>query len=121
MSKILIIEDEKILSEMYQDKFEKEGFEIVVAMDTKEGMELLKSWKPDLVLLDILLPNENGIEFLKRKNLDPQIASLPVIVFSNFDDPDTKEETLSLGVKEYLIKSNHDPKEIVAVLRKHTK
>ena len=121
MSKILVIEDEKILSEMYKDKFEKEGFEVVVAMDTKEGMELLKNWKPDLVLLDILLPNENGIEFLKRKNSDPQVASLPVIAFSNFDDPDTREETFSLGVKEYLIKSNHDPKEIVEVLRKHTK
>ncbi|MFA5742623.1 MAG: response regulator [Candidatus Paceibacterota bacterium] len=119
MPKILVIEDEQILAEMYKDKFEKEGFDIVMARDGKVGMEVMKKEKPALVLLDILLPNENGIEFLKKKMEDPEISSIPVIVFSNFDDPDTKKETLALGAREYLIKSNHNPKEIVAQIKKH--
>jgi two-component system alkaline phosphatase synthesis response regulator PhoP len=119
MPKILVVEDEKMLAEMYKDKFEKEGFEIVLAGDGKIGMEVLKKEKPALVLLDILLPNENGIEFLKKQRKDPEVSFIPVIVFSNFDDPETKEETLSLGVKEYLIKSNYSPNEIVGRIRKY--
>ena len=119
MPKILVVEDEQILAEMYKDKFEKEGFEIVLARDGKIGMEIMKKEKPALVLLDILLPNENGIEFLKKQIKDPEVSSIPVIVFSNFDDPETKKETLSLGVKEYLIKSNHNPKEIVEQIKKY--
>ena len=119
MPKILVVEDEQILAEMYKDKFEKEGFEIVLARDGKIGIEIMKKEKPALVLLDILLPNENGIEFLKKQAKDPEISSIPVIVFSNFDDPETKKETLSLGAKEYLIKSNHNPKEIVEQIKKY--
>ena len=119
MPKILVVEDEQMLAEMYKDKFEKEGFEIVLARDGKIGMEIMKKEKPALVLLDILLPNENGIDFLKKMIKDPEISSIPIIVFSNFDDPETKKETLSLGVKEYLIKSNHNPKEIVEQIKKY--
>lgn len=119
MPKILVVEDEQMLAEMYKDKFEKEGFEIVLAGDGKIGMEVLKKEKPALVLLDILLPNENGIEFLKKQRKNPEVSFIPVIVFSNFDDPETKEETLSLGVKEYLIKSNYSPNEIVEHIRKY--
>jgi two-component system alkaline phosphatase synthesis response regulator PhoP len=119
MPKILIVEDEQILAEMYKDKFEKEGFKIVLAKDGKTGMEIMKKEKPALVLLDILLPNENGIEFLKKQIKDPEISFIPVIVFSNFDDPETKKETLSLGAKEYLIKSNHNPNEIVEQIKKY--
>ncbi len=119
MPKILVVEDEQMLAEMYKDKFEKEGFEIVLARDGKIGMEIMKKEKPALVLLDILLPNENGIDFLKKMIKDPEISSIPIIVFSNFDDPETKKETLSLGAKEYLIKSNHNPNEIVKQIKKY--
>lgn len=121
MAKILVIEDERILAEMYKDKFEKEGFEIILAKDGKEGMAILKKEKPALILLDILLPNENGIEFLKKRKEIPELLSIPVIVFSNFDDPETKKEALSLDVKEYLIKSNHNPREIVDLIKKNIK
>jgi DNA-binding response OmpR family regulator len=121
MPKILVVEDEQILAEMYKDKFEKEGFEIILAMDGKVGMDKMKKEKPNLVLLDILLPNENGIEFLKKQKEDPEVSSIPVIVFSNFDDQETRKQTLSLGAKEYLIKSNHNPKEIVDQIKKYIK
>lgn len=119
--KILVVEDEQILAEMYQDKFKKEGFEVIVAKDGKEGIKMMREQKPALVLLDILLPNENGIDFLKKQKKDPELSSVPIIVFSNFDDPETKKETLDLGVKEYLIKSNHNPREIVEQIKKYIK
>ncbi|MDD4625415.1 MAG: response regulator [Candidatus Pacebacteria bacterium] len=119
--KILVVEDEQILAEMYQDKFKKEGFEVIVAKDGKEGIKMMREQKPALVLLDILLPNENGIDFLKKQKKDPKLSSIPIIVFSNFDDPETKKETLDLGVKEYLIKSNHNPREIVEQIKKYIK
>ena len=119
--KILVVEDEQILAEMYQDKFKKEGFEVIVAKDGKEGIKMMREQKPALVLLDILLPNENGIDFLKKQKKDPELSSIPIIVFSNFDDPETKKETLDLGVKEYLIKSNHNPREIVEQIKKYIK
>lgn len=117
MKKILIIEDEKILAEMYKEKFEKEGFEVFLAFDTKEGLELAKKEKPDLILLDILLPVENGVSFLKKQKEDSEISSIPVIAFSNYDEPKTKKEALSLGVKKYLIKTDYTPEEIVKIIK----
>jgi len=113
MKKILIIEDEKILSEMYKFKLEKEGFEVFHAMEVDEAIETGKKNKPDLVVLDILLPKESGINYLiKIKDIE-DLKDVPVLVLSNFDDNETKSKSFELGAKDYLIKSNHDPKEIV--------
>jgi len=117
--KILLIEDEKVLVEMYKDKFDKEGFEILLAFDSKEGLRLAKKEKPDLVILDILLPKENGISFLEWQSKDPEISSIPVIVFSNYDDPETKKKAKELGVKEYLIKANYTPNRIVEKVKSY--
>jgi len=113
MKKILLIEDEKILSEMYQDKFTKAGFEVSVASEAKEGLEIAKKEKPDLIVLDILLPRENGITFLTWLRNEPEVSLLPVVAFSNYDDPEIKKQAIKLGVKEYLIKTNYTPQEII--------
>lgn len=119
MKKILIIEDEKILTEMYKDKFLQAGFEVLLAKDAREGLEVVKREKPDLILLDILLPKEDGVIFLKWFKADPEISLIPVIAFSNYDDPKTKKEALELGVKEYLIKSNYTPEEVVQKIKRY--
>lgn len=121
MKKILIIEDEKILAEMYREKFSQVGFEVILAFDSKEGLELTKREKPDLILLDILLPGENGISFLSSKRKEKEIASIPVIAFSNYDDPKTKKEAFDLGIKEYLIKTNYTPQQIVEKIKNYIK
>ena len=121
MKKILIIEDEKILREMYEERFKQEGFSIISAEDGIEALKIIKKKKPDLILLDILLPKKNGIDFLKEYRQTAEFSSIPVVAFSNFDDPDTKKEAKSLGVKDYLIKSNHTPKEILMKLQKYLK
>ncbi len=117
--KILIIEDEKMLAEMYRDKFEQEGFDIHSAFDAEEGLEMTKEIKPDLVILDILLPRENGISFLKKMRGVKEIASIPVVAFSNYDDLRTKKEAKDLGAKDYLIKTNYTPREILEKVNKY--
>lgn len=119
--KILIIEDEKILSEMYKDKFTKVGFEVISAFDSEEGLKLTKKEKPDLIILDILLPRENGVVFLSWLKADPEISSIPVIVFSNYDDPETRKRASKLGIKDYLIKADYTPKAIVEKVKSYLK
>lgn len=121
MKKILLLEDEKVLAEMYKDKLSEAGFEVISAFGSQEALKLAKEENPDLILLDILLPRENGIVFLERLRKDPKIASIVVVAFSNYDDPDTKEEALKLGVKDYLIKTNYTPKQIVDKIKTYFK
>jgi len=121
MKKILLVEDEKILAEMYKDKFTQAGFEVFLALEAKEGLRLAKKERPDLIILDILLPRENGITFLTWLRKDEEISSIPVVAFSNYDDPETKREAAKLGVKEYLIKTNYTPQEIVEKVKNYLK
>ena len=117
MKKILLIEDEKILAEMYRDKFTQAGLKVYLAFDSKEGLALAKKEKPDLIVLDILLPRENGIVFLTWLRKEPEISSIPVVAFSNYDDPETKRQAAKLGAKDYLIKTSYTPSEIVAKVK----
>jgi DNA-binding response OmpR family regulator len=119
MAKILIIEDEKVLAEMYKEKFEKEGFEVCLAFTSNEGLNLAKKEKPDLILLDILLPGKDGISFLKWFKNEPEISSIPVVVISNYDDPKAKKEAFELGVKEYLLKTDYTPQQLVEKIKKY--
>lgn len=111
--KILIIEDEKVLSDMYQEKLTQVGYDVMCAQTSQQGYELLKKQRPDLIILDILLPKENGICFLKRLRKNPDFADIRVLAFSNYDDPETKKEARKLGVLDYLIKTSYTPKQMV--------
>ncbi|MCK9578273.1 response regulator [bacterium] len=121
VKKILIIEDEKILFEMYKFKFSKAGFEVFNSIDVEGGLKIAKKEKPDLIVLDILLPKENGLKFLEKREEIVDIAKIPVIVLSNFDDSETKTRALELGAIDYLIKSNFNPAEILKQLKDHIK
>lgn len=116
MKKILIIEDEKILGEMYRDKFILAGFDIIWAHSAEEGIKVVDEIKPDLILLDILLPEANGVSFLKWLK-EKELSSIPVIAFSNYDGSAIKKEAFELGVKDYLIKTNYTPNEILAKIK----
>lgn len=115
MSKVLIIEDETTLAQMYKDIFESAGYQVFAATKVNEAIKKTKDNRPDLILLDILLPGETGISFLLqlRRLEDKSLAEIPVVAFSNYDDKESKEEALRLGAKDYLIKTDHTPKEIL--------
>lgn len=117
--KVLIVEDEKLLSEMYQETFEHGGFEVVSAATGKEAIEVTKAEKPDFVLLDIIMPEENGIFFLKEKKKQKDIASIPVVAFSNFDTPSIRKEALESGALDYLLKTDYTPQEVIEHVKKY--
>ena len=115
--KVLIIEDEKILIEMYQDAFIRAGFQVLSAIESKEGLDVARKEKPDLIILDILLPSESGIFFLEQQKKDPEISSIPVVVFTNYDGADTEKKAKKLGVKGYLIKANFTPQQFISKIK----
>ena len=117
--KILIVEDEKVLYEMYRDSFESAGFEVTVATTGQEAVVAAKAEKPDFILLDMLLPNGNGLYFLKEKKKTPEISSLPVLVFSAYDHTETRNEAFRLGAQDYFIKTDYTPKEIVKKVKEY--
>lgn len=119
MTKILLIEDEIMLAEMYRDKFKQAGFEMILAFSVAEGLRFIKKEKPDLVLLDIVLPEESGINFLKKIKTIPDFAEIPIVAFSNYDDPRAKKEAFQLGAQDYLIKTAYTPKEIIAKIKEY--
>lgn len=111
--KILIVEDEELLLEMYQEAFEKQGFEVLVATDSQEGLNKAVSEKPDLVLLDILLPGNDGTYFLEQRKESAILGAIPVVAFSNFDDPHIEKQARNLGIQDYLMKTDYTPQELV--------
>jgi two-component system alkaline phosphatase synthesis response regulator PhoP len=119
--KILLVEDEVVLGEMYKDKFSQAGFEVVLVPSAEDGLEAVLREKPDLIVLDILLPRDNGIIFLTKMRKNPKISSIPVVAFSNYDDPETKKEAFRLGVKDYLIKTSYTPQQIIEEIKNYLK
>ncbi|MBI4359440.1 MAG: response regulator [Candidatus Nealsonbacteria bacterium] len=111
--KILIIEDDRFLRELMSKKLTGEGYQISGATDGEEGIRSVKSEKPDLVLLDLILPGIDGFEVLTRIKQDIEIAATPVIVLSNLGQKEDIERGLKLGAVDYLIKAHFTPGEIV--------
>ena len=104
---------------MYQEKFKMAGFKVFSAMDAEEGLTIAKKEKPNLILLDILLPRGNGIFFLEKIKENHDISSIPVVAFSNYDDPKTKEKARNAGARDYLIKTNFTPEEVVNKVKEY--
>ncbi|MBI2426550.1 MAG: response regulator [Candidatus Kerfeldbacteria bacterium] len=125
--KILLVEDDKFLAELCMTKMEKENFTVVLAMDGEEGLQKIDAEKPDLILLDIMLPGIDGFEVLDRvrKHSDPKIAKTPIVLLSNLGQDSSVERGLALGADDYLIKANFTTdeivKKIVEVLEKRAK
>lgn len=119
MKKILIVEDEIFLADIYKYKLIHSGFEVIEANSAKAALNILEKNIPDLILLDILLPEESGVEFLARIRKIPKFSSLVVIAFSNYDEPKTKNKMKKLGAKEYLIKANYTPQEVIEKINKY--
>lgn len=113
MKKILIIEDDSFLSEMYLSKFNQSDFQAEAASDGKEGLNKIKSFNPDLILLDIVLPKMDGFEVLKEIKNDPELKKIPVVLLTNLGQKNEVEKGLSLGAEEYIIKAHFTPSAVV--------
>ncbi len=116
-AKILLIEDDPFLLGMYSQKFELEGFEVVMASNGKDGLEIAKKEKPDLILLDVLIPHLNGFNVLKKLKESKETSEIPVVILTNLSQQEEVKQGLSMGAEEYLIKAHHVPSEIVEKVR----
>jgi len=114
--KILIIEDEKYLLQAIKSKLELEGYAAVSAEDGELGEKMIAEEKPDLVLLDILLPKRNGFDILK--NLQKKGDKTPIIIISNSGQPVEIDKVLEMGVVDYLVKANFSPEEVIQKVEK---
>jgi len=117
MSKILLIEDDKFLRELVIQKLGKEGYDVQEAAEGEGGLAKMKNEKPDLVLLDLILPGIDGFEVLRRIKEDADLKSVPVIILSNLGQRDDVQKGIDLGAADYLIKAHFTPGEIVEKIR----
>lgn len=116
--KILLIEDDSFLISMYTVKFELENFEVVAAEDGEKGLGLAIKEKPDIILLDILLPKMNGFEVLKELKNNKETSPIPVILLTNLSQKNEIEQGLALGAQDYLIKAHFMPSEVMDKIKK---
>lgn len=116
---VLIIEDDRALSNMYAHKFSLGGYRTIVAYDGKSGLEMAKKEKPNLVLLDMLLPEMKGEKVAKKIHSDKDLKETPVIILSNLADTKTYENSRDSGVKAYLLKPMYSPDQVLQVAQKY--
>jgi len=111
--KILIIEDEEILLNLLQRRLEREGYDVVLARDGEEGLKMMKEAEPDLILLDIIMPKKSGFQVMEEMNKDQELKKIPVIIISNSGQPVEIGRAQQLGAKDWLIKTEFDPAEVL--------
>lgn len=117
--KILLVEDEKRMVEMYRRVFQRAGFEVEDVLTAEEAWENVQERVPDIILLDILLPEENGLSFLEKVRGDEKLKDIPVVILSNYDAADEKVRANELGVEAYLMKANFTPNALVEEVEKY--
>jgi DNA-binding response OmpR family regulator len=115
--KILIIEDDQIVANIYRNKFSIEGYTVETAHDGEAGLNMIRSFKPDAVILDLMLPKMGGVDVMKKLRAEPEFKQLPVIVFSNTYLTNMVQEAWKAGATKCLSKANCTPKEVLDVLR----
>ena len=120
-NKILLVEDDQFLSSLLKNRLEKENFEVIPVYDGVEALARLRAEKPDLILLDIILPGKSGFEVLEEVRNDPQLQnkrSIPVIVISNLGQESDLERSRQLGAVDYFVKARTSIDELVKMVEK---
>ena len=115
---ILFIEDESALQKTFGDILGKEGYDMISALDGEIGLKLAKSKKPDLILLDLVLPKVHGFEVLKELKSDLGTKDIPIIVLTNLEAIEDVNKAIELGAKTYLVKTQYNLEEVVEKVKK---
>lgn len=111
--KILLVEDDKILTKVLYEELSEAGFEVIQALDGEAGLTMAKSEKPDLILLDLVLPKKQGFDVLEELKNSPLTRSILVIVLTMLGSDEDIKKGLALGAEDYIVKSQHTVAEIV--------
>jgi len=118
MKKVLLIEDDPFLVDIYATKLKESGFLVETAVDGQEGLKKIKEKNLDLVLLDIVLPVIDGWEFLKKLSNGKKAGKIKIIILSNLGQKGEVEKGLKLGAAKYLIKAHYTPSEVIKEVKK---
>ena len=117
MAKVLIVEDDPLMSRMYQKIFTFEGYEVEMAGDGEQGLEKAKTVKPTLILLDIMMPKMNGLEVLEKLKANDDTKAIPVVMLTNLAGQQDAETALTKGAVKYIIKSEYEPKQVANMVK----
>ncbi|MGI0134404.1 MAG: response regulator [Candidatus Micrarchaeaceae archaeon] len=117
-NKILVVEDEEVLLGVLKDRLKNEGFDVITARDGEQGLKAALEQKPDLILLDILMPKMGGLTMLKNLRTTPAGKDTHVIILTNVSDSKLVHEALTYGVRDFLVKSDWVLSDLVAAIRK---
>jgi len=118
MKKILFIEDESALQKTLGKILKQEGYEVTPALDGEVGLRLVKEIKPDLILLDLILPKIHGIDVLRKLKEDKETKKIPVIVLTNLGEIEDINRAVELGATTYLIKAQYTLEEVIEKIKK---
>ena len=118
MKRILFIEDESALQKAFGDILKQEGYEMISALNGEEGLKLAKTEKPDLILLDLILPKLHGFEVLEKLKADEETKDIPIIILTNLEGTDDIEKALKLGATTYLVKASYTLEEVIEKVKK---
>ena len=114
MTKIAIIEDDPVINQMYRMKFEADGFDVQLADNGKRGVAMVEQFKPDLILLDLQMPQMNGEEALTEIRGEEWGKDIPVIILTNLGEEEAPKTLRTLGIHSYIVKANLTPRQAVA-------
>jgi DNA-binding response OmpR family regulator len=118
MKKILFVEDEAALQEAFGEVLKQAGYEVIMALDGEIALRLAKSEKPDLIMLDLVLPKVHGFDVLKRLKKDKETENIPVIVLTNLEKAEDVDTAIELGAKTYLVKTQYNLEEVIDKIKK---
>lgn len=118
MKRILFIEDESALQKTFGEILKQEGYEMISALDGEVGLRLAKEKKPDLILLDLILPRIHGFEVLKKLKEDKETKEIPIIVLTNLEGISEVDKAIELGATTYLVKAQYTLEEVVEKIKK---
>jgi len=113
MTKIAIIEDDPVISQMYRMKFEADGFEVELANNGERGVALVETFQPDMILMDLQMPEMNGAEALAIIRKNEWGKDIPVIILTNLGEEESPKEIRSLGIHSYIVKADLTPRQVV--------
>ncbi len=117
MKKVLIIEDDQVIANIYRNKFAVEGYQVEVAYDGESGLKIMRTFKPDIMLLDLVLPKMSGVDFIINVRSEADFARVPIIVFSNTYLTNMIQEAWKAGANKCLSKTNCTPKDVLDIVR----
>ena len=117
MVRILLVEDDEMLHGMYSQKFTQEKFQVISAYNGAEGLEKAEKEKPDVILMDIIMPKMDGFVALKKIKQNKDLAKIPVIMLTNLGQEEDIKKGRELGADDYFIKANHTPGEVVSKVK----